>query len=154
MKNSQEDTPNHQNAVSHQFHQHAASLPGRLTPCVVRLVGCHENPALQEARCAVPRNIHALPGSGRSATASHETTARGLPCPGGHKDNRSSGSARYTVSLQNNYNIRLVAVLRAACKSRQKRKSTARLCRLTAGQSAKHQNNPRSVHDLRKNLIA
>lgn len=80
MKNSQEDTPNHQNAVSHQFHQHAASLPGRLTPCVVRLVGCHENPALQEARCAVPRNIHTLPGSGRSATASHETTARGLPC--------------------------------------------------------------------------
>ncbi|HBI7652429.1 TPA: hypothetical protein K8163_005018 [Escherichia coli] len=84
--------------------------------------------------------MKALSGSGRSAAVSHETTARGLPCPDGHKYNRSSGSARYTLSLQNNNNIRLVAVLRAACKSRQKRKSTARLCRLTAGQSAKNQN--------------
>ena len=78
-------SPCTRHSVSHQFHQPATSWPERLTPCVVRLVGCHENPALQEARCAVPRNIHALPGIGRSAAASRETTASGLPCPGGHK---------------------------------------------------------------------
>ncbi|EPV6028941.1 hypothetical protein ACV7KR_004901, partial [Escherichia coli] len=40
-KNRLKATPNpHQNAVNHQFHQHATSMHGRLTPCVVRLADC------------------------------------------------------------------------------------------------------------------
>ena len=38
----------------------------------------------QGARCAVPQAMKALPGIGRSAVAPYETTACGLPCPGGH----------------------------------------------------------------------
>ncbi len=37
---SHTDTDTHQNAVNHQFHQHATSMHGRLTPCVVRLADC------------------------------------------------------------------------------------------------------------------
>lgn len=40
-------------AVTHQFHQLATSMHGRLTPCVVRLDSCPLKAAWQEARCAV-----------------------------------------------------------------------------------------------------
>lgn len=65
---------------SDQFHQQALTPPGRLTSCAVRLDNCNENPALQGARCAVPRTMTYLPGIGGQPKAQHETSSCRLPC--------------------------------------------------------------------------
>ncbi|MBB7733518.1 hypothetical protein HEL88_013635 [Escherichia coli] len=65
---------------NNQFHQQASKPPERLTSCAVRLDDCHENPALQGARCAVPRTMKSLPGIGGHPTKQHETSSCRLPC--------------------------------------------------------------------------